>query len=119
VVPTTGRLLALGFDSVSDIAASGQSTINSQPQVVFRPDRLSIPISVSVNFLLNDLKIGKNSQLISATAIPCEAFSQNAAGVGQKMDTAQVSQIISMTVTNLDTVNANRFTAALIGPSVE
>lgn len=119
VTPSSGRLLTLGFDSVANVAASAQATINSQPQVVFRPDKLSIPLSVSVNFLLNDLKIGKNSMLISATGIPCEAFSHDAAGVGQKMDTAQVSQIISMTVTNLDAVNPHRFNAALIGPSVE
>jgi hypothetical protein len=117
--PSEGRLLTLGLDSVANVAAAAQATVNSQPQVVFRPDRLSIPLSVSVNFLVNDLKIGKNSMLISATGIPAEAFSHDAAGVGMKMDTAQVSQIISITVTNLDAVNPHRFSASLIGPSVE
>jgi hypothetical protein len=116
--PTKGRVLSLGFDSVSTIAASAQSTVSSQPQVTFRPDRVIIPDSIAPSFLLNDLKIGKNSMFISATSVPAQAFSHDAAGVGLKMDTAQVSQIISMTVTNIS-AGALRFYAALTGPSVE
>ena len=116
--PTSARILTLGFDSVATIAAGAQATINSQPQVVFRPDRLIVPNSIAPSFLVNDLKIGKNSMLISATTIPAQAFSHDAAGVGMKMDTAQVSQIISLTVTNIS-AGALRFYAALTGPAVE
>lgn len=116
--PTKGRILSLGFDSVATIAAAAQSTVNSQPQVVFRPDRVIVPNSIAPSFLINDLKIGKNSMFISATAVPAQAFSHDAAGVGLKMDTAQVSQIISITVTNIS-AGALRFIAALTGPSVE
>jgi hypothetical protein len=117
--PTSARLLTLGFDSVADVTAASSATVNSQPQVVFRPDRLVIPLDVATHFLVDDLKIGKNSMFISATGVPAECFSHDASGVGLKMDTAQVSQIISITVTNLDAVTDYRFIAALIGPSVE
>jgi hypothetical protein len=116
--PTKGRILSLGFDSVATIAAGAQGTVNSQPQVVFRPDRVIVPNSIAASFLINDLKIGKNSMFISATAVPAQSFSHDAAGVGLKMDTAQVSQIISMTVTNISG-GALRFIAALTGPAVE
>lgn len=116
--PDSLRALALGFDSVSDVVAATLAVVSSQPQVVFRPDRLVVPASIAPYFLINDVKIGKNSQLISSTAIPAQAFAQDGTGVGLKMDTAQVSQLISLTVYNVDGAD-HRFFAAMLGPAVE
>ncbi len=116
--PTKGREYVMGFDSVATIAAGASAIITTRPQVIFRPDRLVIPASIASSFLLNDLKVGKNSQFVAATAIPAEAFTQGAFGVRLKLDTAQVSQDIILNVTNTSG-GALRFTAALIGPAVE
>jgi len=116
--PTKARELVLGFDSVANVAAAATANITSRPQVVFRPDRLVVAESIAASFLVNDLRVGKNSQLISGTAVPAEACSSRSVGVGLKCDTAQVSQDIVLNVTNVS-LGALRFNAALIGPSLE
>jgi hypothetical protein len=116
--PTKGREYVLGFDSVTTVAAAATAVITTRPQVVFRPDRLVIPASIAPAFLLNDLKVGKNSQFAAATAVPAEVFTQGAFGVRLKNDTAQVSMDIILNVTNISG-GALRFNAALIGPAVE
>ena len=116
--PTKGREYPLGFDSVATVAAGATAIITTRPQVVFRPDRLVVPASIASSFLINDLRIGKNSQFVSATALPAEVFTQGAFGVRLKMDTAQIAQDITLNVTNTS-AGALRFTAALIGPAIE
>lgn len=116
--PKDARLLAIGFDSVSTIAATSLGVVTSQPQVVFRPDRLVVPSAIAPDFLINDIKVGKNSQLISSTPVPAEIFTEDGTGVTLKMDTAQVSQIISLTLYNLDAA-PHRFYATMLGPTVE
>lgn len=116
--PSKGREYVMGLDTVATVAAGATATITSRPQVVFRPDRLVVPASIASSFLINDLRVGKNSQFVNATAVPAETFTQGAFGVRLKLDTAQVSQDIVMSVTNVS-AGAVRFTAALIGPAVE
>lgn len=116
--PTKGREYVMGFDSVVAVAAGAAAIITTRPQVIFRPDRLVVPASIAASFLINDLRVGKNSQFVAATAVPAEAFTQGAFGVRLKLDTAQVSQDIILNVTNTSG-GALRFTAALIGPAVE
>jgi hypothetical protein len=86
--------------------------------VIFRPDRLVVPASLADSFVINDIKVGKNSQMVNGVAIPAAAFSNTAVGVRLKMDTAQISQDVLLSVTNISAAAA-RFIAALIGPSVE
>ncbi len=116
--PSKGREYVMGLDTVTTVAAAATAVITSRPQVVFRPDRLVIPASIASSFLVNDLRVGKNSQFVNATAVPAETFTQGAFGVRLKLDTAQVSQGIVISVTNVS-AGALRFTAALIGPAVE
>ncbi len=116
--PSKGREYFMGFDSVATVAAAATAIITTRPQVVFRPDRLVIPASIAPSFLINDFKVGKNSQMVAATAVPAEAFTQGAFGVRLKSDTAQVSQDVILNVTNIS-AGALRFLATLIGPAVE
>lgn len=118
VAPTRAREYVMGIDSVATIAAAATLSISSRPQVIFRPDRLVVPSTIAGSFLINDLRVGKNSQFVNATAVPAEAFTQGAVGVRLKMDTTQISQDIVVSVTNIS-AGALRFNAALIGPSVE
>lgn len=117
-IPTKSREQVLGFDTVTTVAAGASTNVTSQPQVVFRPDRLTISSAIASDFLINDIKIGRSSQLISSDALPADTFSNLSVGVGLKMDTAQISQDITLSVTNVS-AGALRFTAALIGIVVE
>ena len=116
--PTKGRYWPLGFDSVNTIAAGATAIIESSPQVEFRPERLVVPTSISGNFLISDLKVGKNSQFISNDPIPAESFEPDAADVVLRMDSAKISQVIALTVENISGA-PSRFYASLMGPAIE
>jgi hypothetical protein len=116
--PTRGRELVLGFDSgAGTIAAAGTAAVNSSPQQVFRPERVSIPGTLAPNFLINSLTIGTSMQLLNATGVHAETFASIAQDVRLKMDTAQINSVVSFNVTNLSAAVV-RFFASLIGPSV-
>ena len=116
--PTRTRELVLGFDSVANVAAGATVDVTSRPQVVFRPDRIVVPATIAPNFLIVDVRVGKNSQFTAAQPVPAEVFSQGGFQVGMKMDTAQISQDIVMRVTNTS-LAVLRFNAAMIGPALE
>lgn len=100
------------------VAGCMSANINVQPQVVFRPERLEIPPEVARDFLITDIKVGKNSQLVSTGALPGLMFTENAFGVRLKMDTAQISMFVTISVTNQNP-NARNFQGGLVGPAVE
>lgn len=116
--PSKNRQQVLGFDSGSTVAAGAAYTATAQPQVVFRPERLVLSSTSATNFLVLDLRVGKNSQFVSAGAIPGELFAHTAVGVRLKCDTAQVSNIITLQVQNVSG-GALRFNAGLIGQTLE
>ena len=115
--PTRGRELVLGFDSVANVAAAGTAAVNSNPQQVFRPERVSIPATLAPNFLLNSITIGTAIQFLNATGVHAEIFGTTASDVRLRMDTAQINSVVSMNVTTLSAV-ALRFFGALLGPAV-
>jgi hypothetical protein len=117
VPPRNAREYALGLGSTS-VAGSSSANINVQPQVIFRPERLVVPSNLAVDFLITDIKVGKNSQLVSTGALPAVMFTENAFGVRLKMDTAQISMFVTVSVTNQNP-NARNFQGGLVGPAVE
>lgn len=117
VTPRNSREYALGLGSTS-VFGNSSANINVQPQVIFRPERLVVPSNVAPDFLLTDIKVGKNSQLASTGAVPAVAFTETAFGVRLKMDTAQISMFVTISVTNQN-ANARNFQGVLIGPAVE
>lgn len=117
VAPRSSREYALGLGSTS-VAGNGSANINVQPQVIFRPERLVVPSNIAVDFLITDIKVGKNSQLVSTGALPAVMFTENAFGVRLKMDTAQISMFVTISVTNQN-ANARNFQGGLVGPAVE
>lgn len=116
--PTKSREFPIGFDSVNTIAAGAAATLTQRPQIVFRPERIVVPAAVAAFFQITDVKVGKNSQFVSAGAVPAATFAETAFGVRLKMDTCQISQDLIIDVTNID-VAARRFLASMIGESVE
>jgi len=117
VSPKSSREYALGLGSTS-VTGNSSANINVQPQVIFRPERLVVPSNIAVDFLITDIKVGKNSQLVSTGALPAVMFTENAFGVRLKMDTAQISMFVTISVTNQNP-NARNFQGGLVGPAVE
>ena len=117
VAPRNAREYALGLGSTT-VAGNSSANINVQPQVIFRPERLVVPSNIAVDFLITDIKVGKNSQLDSTGALPAVMFTENAFGVRLKMDTAQISMFVTVSVTNQNPAS-RQFQGGLVGPAVE
>ena len=116
---TKSREYPLGFDSgAAGLAAAATAAYNSQPQVLFRPERLVIPGSIAPSFLVNSLTVGKDNMFANANPVPAEVFAPNAVGVRLKLATAQVNSLITISVTNLSG-GTLRFMACLIGEAAE
>jgi hypothetical protein len=117
VPPRNAREYALGLGSTS-VTGNSSANINVQPQVIFRPERLVVPSNIAVDFLITDIKVGKNSQLVSTGALPAVMFTEQAFGVRLRMDTAQISMFVTVSVTNQN-VQSRNFQGGLVGPAVE
>lgn len=115
--PTRARQFPLGFPTTA-LAAGASAVITTSPQVTFRPRRLVIPSDIAGSILVNDLKVGKNSMFPSANPIPGRMFTEVGVGVDLQLDTAQISQIISLNVTNTSG-GAVTFNAGIIGDAIE
>ena len=111
------RQLPVGVTSSAAIAAGASFTIPVNPQVPFELDRLVAAQSIAPFFQLEDVKIGKDSQLIASGAVPAEVFSNVSVGVGLKGDPAYPGIQISIIVTNISGAPAF-FRGALIGFSL-
>jgi hypothetical protein len=66
-------------------------------------------------FIINDIKVGKDSQLAASGNLPAEAFSNLSVGVRMELDTAEPGIVITLTVTNADTTGPHDFRAVLYG----
>jgi hypothetical protein len=117
VAPRNSREYALGLGSTS-VSGNSSANINVQPQVIFRPERLVVPSNLAVDFLITDIKVGKNSQLVSTGALPAVMFTEVAFGVRLKMDTCQISMFVTISVTNQNP-SARNFQGGIVGPAVE
>lgn len=106
--------IPLGFDSGANIAALASATITTNPQVLFKPRRFSVPASIAASFTIDDIKIGNTSMFPNSTPNPAETFSQLGVGIGLKLKTAQIAMAVSIDVTNISGAAA-RFRATMIG----
>jgi hypothetical protein len=116
--PTAARTFPLGFISNGAVPAGASVTIVSRPQVLFKGMRLVVPSDVAGDFSIDDVKVGKNSQFVAEGAIPARILQENAVDVGFELDTAQISQDVTLSVTNISGV-ARVFRAGLIGRAAE
>lgn len=118
VAPTQARVFPLGFVSSGLIAPGASQIIISRPQVIYRGERLVVPSDVAGDFTIDDVKVGKDSQFVADGPIPARALQENAWGVYFQLDTAQISQNIQLSVTNISGASRT-FRAMLIGSAVE
>lgn len=116
--PTKARYYPLGIPATV-IAAGAAATITVRPQVPFRAQRFVVPSDIAGSFTIGDIRVGKNSQFVTADAIPARAFQEDASsGIELGFDTAQVSQDISIVANNIS-LAAQTFRAMFMGSAVE
>lgn len=115
---TKSREYPMGFESAAAIAAGAAGRVQNQPQIPFRCDRVVVPSDIAGQFVLSDIKVGKNSQFAAEGNVPARVFQENAVSVKLKGDTAQTSQFVSLSFTNIGGAPAI-FRAAVIGPAIE
>jgi len=89
----------LGGELVILVPPGHTLNLVAQPQVVFRPEKLVLDDESAENFQVADVKVGKNSQFLSAAPMPGSLF-KAATTPWMKMDTAQVSMYVTVTLTN-------------------
>lgn len=121
VVPrqvTKAREYPLGFPTTTVAGGNTTATISASPQVPFRGRRLIIPSDIAGAFLVNDLKVGKNSMFPTSNPVPARAFTELGVGTDLNLDTAQISQLISLSVQNTSG-SSQDFNACIIGTAVE
>lgn len=116
--PTRAREFPLGFESSIPVNPGQTASITSRPQVPFRGERLIVPSDIAGSFTLLDLRVGKNSQFSSSGAVPARTFQENAVGIRLQLDTAQISQDITINVQNIGGA-PQTFRASLIGSALD
>lgn len=114
---TRDRGLVLGFGTQTPIAAGATVDFTANPQVPFRPKRVVIDTD-QTPIAVEDIKVGKNSQLASAGAFPGSAFQANAFDIGVKFDSAYPGLDIVVTVTN-NAAMAATITVGMFGYAAE
>ncbi len=115
--PTKSSEIPLTFDSNTPVPAGASRTIVTRPQVVFAPRKFIVPSTDAVNFRINSIAVGKNSQFAASGGVAALVFSENS-NVPLGLDTAQVGQDITVNVTNTTSAD-HMFTALMIGASLQ
>jgi hypothetical protein len=111
------REYILGLGS-TEVEGGSLATISVPSQVNFRPDRLVIPSNLAADFLITDIKVDKNSQLVSTGALPAVMFTDTAFDVRLKMDLVAAGMFVSVTVVN-QAKEPRTFVVGVVGTVVE
>lgn len=111
------RGLIMGFDRQT-IAANTTTDFTANPQVPFRPRTMIVGATDLDGLAIEDIKVGKNSQFVTAGAVPASTFSANATFKDFKFDTAVPGIDVVVTATDLSGV-ANAVAIAMNGVAAE
>jgi hypothetical protein len=119
--PKDPREFPIGFQTAIGVPVPANTTvgIEQKPQVLFRGERLAVPNSIVLNFDVNDIKVGKDSQLASPGNMPSECFSNLSVGVRMQLDTAEPGITITLSMFNNDPNNPHAFKSVLYGTVIE
>ena len=115
--PQLAGEVPLPFDSGEPIPAGQTRTITTRPQVRFKPKRLIIPSTDGVNFRVNSISVGRNSEFAASGGFGALVFSEQS-NVPLGLRTAQVGNDISISVTNISSAD-HTFSAMMIGDAVD
>jgi len=114
--PTAKQVVFLGFGPQS-INGSATFVFSSQPQRIFRGERLTVPSALANNFAINDLKVGTDSMNVGAGPIPAAVFSELGMLVALEIETASPGILILLSISNL-AAGPQSFFSGLLGTSV-
>ena len=115
--PTKSRIQSIGFTRAA-VPANATVEITARPQVLFRGTRLLVGSSIAQGFVIDDIKVGRNSQFVATGAQPAEAFKDTATGENVSLDTCRPGVDLTLIVTNI-TGASQDFRASLFGDAVE
>lgn len=116
--PTKARRFPIGFTSDGVIPAGGSAVIVTRPQVLFKGERLVVPSDIAGDFVIDDIKVGKNSMFAAESSLPARCMQEDAIDVAMHLNTAQISQDVSLAVTNISGADRT-FRAMLMGKVAE
>jgi hypothetical protein len=111
--PGDAIMCAVGLGSTG-VAGVSSAYINVKPFERFHLDRLIISSEVAKDFLVTDIKVGKESQTNSSGCIPGVAFTEDAFAIKLNGVMAPANQFITVCVTNQN-ASARNFQGVLIG----
>lgn len=114
---TRRREYPLGFESRAPILPGASQIVKADPQITFRGERLVVPSTIALFFVIEDVLVGNAGQLVSSTPVPAATFSETAIGVRLLFDTSYLGTI-SFRVRNVGP-DALVFRATLIGTALE
>lgn len=98
------------------VTAGSTATLTARPQRPFQTERFVLPSTLSGFFAINDLVIGRDSMFVNSEASHGDIFSQTGVGVALLGYIARPGIDITLTVTNIDTVD-HPFYGSIIGPA--
>jgi hypothetical protein len=114
---TKERGLLLPFGRAT-VGAGLTADFTANPQVPFRPSSLIIGATAIAGLVVDDIKVGKNSQFVASGAAPAAAFGSDATFKGLKFDTAVPGIDIVITVTDVSAVD-NVVSMAMFGVAAD
>ena len=98
------------------VTAGSTGILTARPQRPFQTERFVLPSTLSGFFAINDLVIGRDSMFVNSEASHGDIFSQTGVGVALLGYIARPGIDITLTVTNIDTVD-HPFYGSIIGPA--
>lgn len=115
--PSRVREFVIGFGP-NLVHARSTAVFQAQPQLVFRGSRLIIPGGIGEHFVINDIRVGRDSQMVSADPIPASIFSEFTVSANLGLETATQGVMITLSVSNV-TDEPRTFSASLLGISLD
>lgn len=115
---TKARRFPFGLQADAATPAGSPGSVTRRPQTPIKVQRLVVPSAIAALFVITDIKVGKDSQLVGSDPIPAEVFSPNAVAVELGGDTANVGHDVTIAFANISGAAA-QFRAVIIGPAVE
>lgn len=114
--PLNGRRQNLGFPTTTALGAGLSTTVQSAPQVLFRPDRLFLSSGVAAALVINSILVGNKEQLLNGNPLPGSMFSELAVDSYVEYDTCEPAVSITLSITNTSAA-AVTFTPGMTGRS--
>jgi len=110
------RRQLLPFGDTGDLAAGNSIDLLGNPQVPFKPERLVIQETTATGgTIVSDIKVGKNSQFISAGTFPASLFQGNSNEGLFQFDTARPGIDIVITILNAHPTDPLRAYVGMVG----